>query len=95
MENKSYASLLGTLMYAQVAKDPIWFLLKVFNIDRSEESIQLFTKNQEFYVMYYRSNTPEVVGYANGESGGSKDDIKSFRLYFSFRWRLYLLQNVK
>ncbi|RXH71332.1 hypothetical protein DVH24_018687 [Malus domestica] len=80
MSLKSYASLVGSLMYANICTRPdlafIVGLLGRFqsNLDGYKESIK---RTKSFMLVYGRENGLEVVSYTNSDVTGDLDERKS------------------
>jgi len=88
MADKPYASLVGSLMYAQVCTRPdLAFPLSVLGRFQSnpgqaywvagKKFMIYLQRTKDFKLVYKRNESLDLVGYANADFAGCADDLKS------------------
>ena len=88
MKTIPYASVVGSLMYAQVCTRPdIAFIVNVLGRYLSnpghdhwvaaKKVMRYLQRTKDFMLIYKRVDNLEVVGYSNFDFGGCSDDRKS------------------
>jgi hypothetical protein len=88
MKDKPYASLVGSLMYAQVCTRPdIAFAVGIlgrYQINPGPEHwvagkkvLRYLKRTRDYMLVYKRSSELELIGYSDSDYAGCKDDLKS------------------
>ncbi|CAL2274253.1 unnamed protein product [Prunus armeniaca] len=88
MKNRPYASLVGSLMYAQVCTRPdIAFAISVLGRFQAnprnahwiaaKKDMRYFQRTKSFMLVYQRQESLELVGYCDSDFAGCPDDLKS------------------
>ncbi|CAL2256677.1 unnamed protein product [Prunus armeniaca] len=88
MKNRPYASLVGSLMYAQVCTRPdIAFAISVLGRFQAnpgnahwiaaKKVMRYLQRTKSFMLVYQRQESLELVGYCDSDFAGCLDDLKS------------------
>ncbi|KAL6178306.1 hypothetical protein ACLB2K_049824 [Fragaria x ananassa] len=88
MKNKPYASLVGSLMYAQVCTRPdiavVVSMIGRYQVNPGEvhlttgkKVLRYLKKTRDYKLVYMKSESLDVVGYSDSDHAGDKDDLKS------------------
>ena len=92
MEDKPYASVVGSLMYAQVCTRPdISFALSLLGRYQSnpgqahwiaaKKVIRYLQKTKDYKLVYRKGTNLEIVGYCDSDFAGCQDSMKSTSSY--------------
>lgn len=95
MQDKPYASLVGSLMYAQVCTRPdMAFVVGVLGRYQANPGLPHWTaakkvlrylqRTKDFMLCYHKNDDLEVIGYIDSDLAGCKDDCRSTSGYIFF-----------
>ncbi|WKA07370.1 hypothetical protein VitviT2T_025208 [Vitis vinifera] len=103
MKTIPYASVIGSLMYAQVCTRPdIAFIVNVLGrylsnpgrdhwVD-AKKVMRYLQRTKDFMLVYRRVDNLEVVGYSDSDFGGCSDDRKSTSGYIYVSWWSHFME---
>ena len=95
MQKIPYASVIGSLMYAQVCTRPdITFIVGVLGRYLSNPGLQHWTaakrvlrylkKTKDYVLTYRRSKNLEIIGYSDSDFAGCQDSKRSHRVMSTY-----------